>query len=91
MRISFKTIVLLGSFLICITQTSCKQAAAQTVIDGKFKEYKLILQEVNPMSPNSDESFKAFQSKVKSALNEGWSLVGGASDLGGYISQTVAK
>jgi len=59
--------------------------------NAKFKEYKVIRQEVNPMLPNSDQNFKTFESNVKVALNAGWTLVGGANDLGGYISQTVAK
>ena len=86
-----KNFVLLGSFIICVTNISCNRANGQTGPEPKFKEYKIILQEVNPMSPNSDQNFQAFETKVKTALGQGWSLVGGAVDLGGYISQTVAK
>jgi hypothetical protein len=86
-----KVFALLAIFIICITNISCNQASGQTGAEPKFKEYKVILQEVNPMSPNSDQSFQAFETKVKTALGQGWNLVGGAVDLGGYISQTVAK
>ena len=85
--------VLLLSFSVCIITTSCTHATGQTTTVGnaKFKEYKVIRQEVNPMLPNADQNFKAFETNVKTALNDGWSLVGGANDLGGYISQTVAR
>lgn len=53
--------------------------------------YNIIFQKVNALAPNSEESFKPFESKVKSGLNEGWTLMGDATDLGGYISQTVAR
>ena len=85
------TAILLSLFIIAVTNISCNQTAAQVNTKANFKEYKVILQEVNALAPNSEERFKTFESKVKSALSEGWTLVGGAADLGGYISQTIAR
>lgn len=86
-----RTLTLVSLLFVCVINFSCNSTSAQTTTKSNFKEYKIILQEVNPMSPNSEESFKTFETKVKSALNDGWTLMGGAVDLGGYISQTVAK
>jgi hypothetical protein len=79
-------------FAIVISSSSCTTATGQaTNGSAKFKEYKIIRQEINALSPDSEQNFKTFELNVKTALNDGWTLVGGANDLAGYISQTVAR
>jgi hypothetical protein len=89
----FKTISLFCLLAICILNFSCTQASGQTnaTISAKFKEYKVIVQYVSSWSPNTDDNFKPFESKVNAALNEGWTPIGGVTEIQGVISQAVAK
>ena len=89
----FKPFVLLCLFAICISNFSCTQASAQagTATATKFKEYKVIVQYVSSWSPSTDGNFKPFEAKVNAALNEGWTLAGGVAEVGGIISQAVAR
>lgn len=77
MTSSLRIAALLLVLFIGIITISCNHAAGQnpTATNAKFKEYKVIRQEVNPMLSNADQNFKAFESNVKAALNDGWTLV----------------
>jgi len=89
----FKPVFLLCLFAICIVNISCTQASGQATpaTSVKFKEYKVIVHYASSWSPNTDDNFKPFESKVNAALHEGWTLVGGVTEIQGIISQAVAR
>jgi hypothetical protein len=87
---SLTTVCFIGAFMLVILHTSCTDAKSQVTATTKLKEYKvLIAWEKNP--DDRMVKFKSLETTVNTALVEGWTPVGGITDHGYCISQTVVR